>query len=495
MTSSLLDARRGSQRPRELLIPEYSTTAASEVIDLAQTAGLVLDPWQRFVLEHGLGEQRDGRWAAASVGTWVPRQNGKGGIIEALELGWLFLLGERLILHSAHEYKTAQEAFLRIKGLIENRPDLDKRVNRYWQANGEQGIELTKAAGGARLRFVARSRTSGRGFSGDKNVLDEAQELTLQQMAALLPTLSARPNPQLWYFGTPPEDATAWCYALKDAADDRAPRFAWFNWGADIDITNPEDLHRLDDRDEWYASNPALGIRITEDFVEDERRTLQIKFAPERLGAWPVKAKLGSVAGIDADTWKSLGDPEAERPADVVFSIDVSPMRDMASISVAGMQEDGLVQVSTVEHKAGTGWIAARCAELKETWDPACFVLDSKGPANTLLEELAAVDIRPPDNEDYPQRGFLSLMTMTEVAQAFGKFVDAARQSRLKHRDDAPLNTALAGANTRPLGEGSAWARKAGDITALVAATNANWALETQAPRAPLGDVGVFFFD
>jgi phage terminase large subunit-like protein len=73
-----------------------------------------LDPWQEFVLAHALGERADGKWAAFEVGVMVSRQNGKGAILEARELAGLFLLGERLIIHSAHQFDTSLEAFRRL---------------------------------------------------------------------------------------------------------------------------------------------------------------------------------------------------------------------------------------------------------------------------------------------------------------------------------------------------------------------------------------------
>ncbi|MEU6085606.1 hypothetical protein ABZ865_02165 [Streptomyces sp. NPDC047085] len=42
-------------------------------------------PAQQLVLTHGLGEQADGSWASFKNSVWVPRQNGKGAVIEALE--------------------------------------------------------------------------------------------------------------------------------------------------------------------------------------------------------------------------------------------------------------------------------------------------------------------------------------------------------------------------------------------------------------------------
>lgn len=143
MTSSLLDVRRGSQTPRVSTHPAAAYSSGPDVADLAEAAGLVLDPWQRYVLDRGLGERPDGKWASREVACWVPRQNGKGAIIEARVLAGLFLFREKRILWSAHEYKTAQEGFLRIRELIQNAPDFNALVKRYWEGSGEQGIELT----------------------------------------------------------------------------------------------------------------------------------------------------------------------------------------------------------------------------------------------------------------------------------------------------------------------------------------------------------------
>jgi phage terminase large subunit-like protein len=64
-----------------------------EAVELAASAGLVLDEWQAFVLERALGVRENGKWAAFEVGLVVPRQNGKGGLLEARELAGLFVLG------------------------------------------------------------------------------------------------------------------------------------------------------------------------------------------------------------------------------------------------------------------------------------------------------------------------------------------------------------------------------------------------------------------
>lgn len=108
--------------PRIMHAPAGPSSAGREAVDLAKLAGLVLDDWQALVLEHSLTERTDGRWAAFEVGLNVPRQNGKGSVLEARELAGLFLLGERLIIHSAHQFDTSLEAFRRLLFLIEDTP-------------------------------------------------------------------------------------------------------------------------------------------------------------------------------------------------------------------------------------------------------------------------------------------------------------------------------------------------------------------------------------
>ncbi|MGI5493874.1 hypothetical protein [Microtetraspora malaysiensis] len=485
MTNSTLDVRRGAQTPRVGRWPSYVSSAGTEAAELAASVGLHLDPWQRYVLEHGLGETADGQWAARKVSCWVPRQNGKGAVIEARTLAGLFLFGEKLILHSAHEYKTSAEAFLRLRSLIDGSDDLRRRVHRVHQANGEEGIELTRAAGGGRLRFIARSKGSGRGFTGWLNILDEAQELTAAQMAAILPTMSAVANPQIWYFGTPPSDPGAWVYGLRADGEAGVDRMAHFDWGADLNLGEPADVRRgLADVDLWYACNPALGQRISEEFVRDEATPsgLGDQFLVERLGVWPPRAADGPSV-LDLAAWQALTDEASRREGDVAFSLDVTPSRDAACIAVYGLRADGLGHVEIVDHRAGTDWVVERLVELRERWDPVAIALDTKGPAGSLIVPLEKVGITRPENPDKPQRGDLAIPTAQEVAAACGQLVDAITQATIRHIGQELIETAIRGAKTRPLGDAWAWGRRvsSADISPIVAVTLARWAYESRA--------------
>ncbi|NKS66768.1 hypothetical protein GS461_13400 [Rhodococcus hoagii] len=110
MSSLAVLPTRGDQQPRLLVKPEYAGTFGPEAAQFAARYGLVLDPWQRLVLDDWLGFRLDMKWSSSRCGLSVPRQNGKNGVLEVRELFGMVGLGER-ILHTAHEVKTARKAF------------------------------------------------------------------------------------------------------------------------------------------------------------------------------------------------------------------------------------------------------------------------------------------------------------------------------------------------------------------------------------------------
>lgn len=439
LTSLALPVLRGVQEPRVRCWPSYSSSAGREALDLARSVGLWLDPWQAFVLEHALGERRDGKWSAFEVALVVSRQNGKGAVLEARELAGLFLFGEQLILHSAHEFKTAQEAFRRVLAWVEGRDHLRKRVKRVRTSHGEEGIELTT---GARLRFVARSTGSGRGFSGDCVILDEAYNLGGDAMAALLPTLSARQNPQLWYASSAGMESSEQLLRVHErGVAGESPRLAYFEWSADPSLP-------LDSREAWAQSNPALGIRISEEFVEAERAALgDWEFSRERLGYWP---ESGGVHVIDPAVWAGLADPGSQPVGGVVFGAAANPEHTRASIAVVGGRADGAYHLEVIDTRDGSAWVPGRLAELVERWVPPVGPLvDPAGPGGAWLTALAELRVEP------------VLVTGREMAQACGAFYDGAVERRdVRHLNQAPLNAALLGAKQRPMGDVWVWHRR-----------------------------------
>jgi hypothetical protein len=132
--SSHLDERLGVQTPQIVHLPPNvaSLAQAEDAIELANHYGVAggypLDESQQFTLRAALGERADGTWAASTVADFEPRQNGKGDSIAARELAGLILFGEKLIIHTAHEFSTANEAFMRLVAVFENNDDLRSKV-------------------------------------------------------------------------------------------------------------------------------------------------------------------------------------------------------------------------------------------------------------------------------------------------------------------------------------------------------------------------------
>jgi hypothetical protein len=68
----------GPFNARALVVPDYVSSTGQEAIELAAMAGLILDPWQQFVLVNALGERADGKWAAFEVGVDVAAAERQG---------------------------------------------------------------------------------------------------------------------------------------------------------------------------------------------------------------------------------------------------------------------------------------------------------------------------------------------------------------------------------------------------------------------------------
>lgn len=470
MTISPPDVLTGVQRPRLLNVPlDVVSTAGQEAADLAASAGLYLDDWQRFVLDVALSEGSDGKWSAFEVALIVGRQNGKGSVLEARALAGLFLFDEALILHSAHEFKTAHEAFRRIRSLIENTPDLARKVKR-WRDSNEVSVELTT---GQRLMFVARSGGSGRGFSGDCVILDEAYNLGAKAMGALLPTLSARPNPQVWYTSSAPMETSEQLHRVRRrgiAGDE--PRLAYLEWSID-DETDDQD-----DPLSWARANPGFGIRISQQFVADEKRALdEHEFARERLGV--PDPELGAVPSvISPEQWAACEDQGSQIDGPLVLVVDMPPDRSQVTLSVGGRRADGLTHVEVIEQRKGTRWLRDEVVRLLGAHEVRHVLLAPGGPAGGVLPDVedACRAARPGDDE------VLRLVSTGEFTQACGRFFDlvTAETPGLRHLGQGTLDGAVAAGVRKLSGDAWRWARQSTDvdISPLCGCSVAAWAVD-----------------
>jgi len=487
------------------------SSAAQEFTELAALCGLILDPWQRWVLEHMLAEGADGLWLCYEILLIVARQNGKGSCLEARELGGLFLLHEPLIFHTAHRFDTSVRAFRRLRDLIEDVPDLDRRVRAYPQSHGSEGIELlpiptlimgsdgkmVRRSVAPELKYKTRSQTSGRGF--DKVTLlvyDEAMFLDADDVGASLPSQGVSANPQVIYTASAGLEVSTQLALMR--------RRLLAAWDDDEETYHPERADPDMFGAEWsirphhercepgcrkhddpytirsYArANPGLGMPrpgggpLSVRKIERYRSGMSaVQFAREILSVGTYPAPADGWAVIGRKLWTSTMTADLDRPAFPAFAVDMPNDRSMTSIAVAGSRADQRLQVEVTDHKPTGAWVIPRCVQLARQHKPCAFVIDKRSAAGSLIEPLE-------------QRGLVITQPQAaDIAHACGDFYDMARDDLLRHPQHDGLDGAVAGAVWRKLGDARAYDRAnlAVDISPLVAVTLAAWGHKTFGP-------------
>lgn len=500
---------RGVQTPRISSVPPYASSSGPEAVRLALAVGINLDPWQQQDLIDGMGESADWKcpecvwrsvdpapcpdhpdaellhpWAAFEVVEVDPRQNGKSEIEVARELAGALIIEEPLQIYSAHLFDTAMEIFLRLEQVVLGSDDLRREVKTRGSkmvgikhSHGEEGIEFRN---GCRIRFKARTGSGGRGFTSDRLGLDEAMILPERFLGSTVPTLSAVPNPQLWFFGSAPDeedpthDGIVLAKRRKRALVGGDRSMAYFERSADWEGDPAEvPAEVLDDRRQWALANAALGTRISVETVANERAAMgDRQFAVERLGigAWP-DTEEDADRIITAEMWTPLADPGSRIHRAHAFALSVEPGQGWATISAAGEREDGLYHVGVVDHAKGVGWVVDRCKYWLERFSGSVLVVDPRDDLADLLTELSAEGIQPVTTSP------------SDYKDACGGFFRAIVEKALRYKPPQPeLDAAVAGAKTEKLLNAWKWSWKHSTalISPLVSCTLALWGARTQ---------------
>ena len=382
----------GSQEPRLCIEPDSIATDGPDAAELMAAYGSTLDPWQKTIVDSWLARNEDGDYVMTSGGLSVPRQNGKNICLEAREFFGMVISGEK-ILHTAHQVKTEKKSFHRLSSMFKNRkyPEICDLVDHIRYTNGEEAIELKN---GGSIEYSARSRQAARGFDGiSLLVYDEAQELTDDQVEALMPTLSASATGtrQLIYTGTPPYPncpGTVFRRRRRSCLEDPGPHDVWHEWG--VAAKSVEDI-KLDDTTLWYMTNPALGIHLSEEFILQELKTMSPDgFARERLGWWAPELDHTEDLAIPAELWDSCRSskkkPEGKTAYGVKFSSDGSEV----ALCGAVIPADGPARISLIDRRPtgiGTRWLADW---LNERYTAAsCVVIDGRNGVDVLVDKIS----------------------------------------------------------------------------------------------------------
>jgi hypothetical protein len=480
----------GPAPPRVRVAPTSRANSWEDVADLARMLNFALDEWQEQALEAAMGERSDGRWASKFIGMSAPRQNGKSQLIVARALAGVLLFGEKTIIISAHETDTARTVWQRLIDVIEDNPTLEARVTGRMNAVNRESLTFGTGLDKQVIKLKARSATGSRGFSADCLLLDEAQILGKTAWGSIVPTMSARENPQAWLFGTPPtltDDPFAFTRVRESSLAKKA-RHCWLEWSAD-------EGDDIDDLETWAKANPSFGVRISPEACEDDRSAMDDdQFRMERLGMWSTESTAGV---IPADSWRDARDPESVPVESVALGVEVGPDLTWASVALAGQRADGAWHVALEADQstrgAGVAWLVPYVKALVEL-NPQIrtVVVDVAGPVKALVEQQRGargpwfftgtkVRVQP--------------IKVNDLGSTCSSLLSGVITADVRHMDQKPLTTAALAAGKRALGDTGmwVWSRRTAtsDITPIQAATLAlHGAQSSKATRPVRGGTG-----
>jgi hypothetical protein len=426
-----------------------------------------LDDAQRLAVEHMMAIRADGTWAARTTGRAEPRQNGKGDELEVVE-AWDLTRRGAPVMHTAHEIPTARSAHARLVGHLQSHRDLRKLIKQTRNSSMDLSIEMVN---GGVVRYRTRTAGGGRGLDDiARLIVDEAQHVTPDQLAASMPIVAVNPNPQTNFTGSAGIEGRSghWWGLRKRAMQGDGGDFAWLEHTAEevaladgqvVSIPpNPADV------DAWIKANPAFPARIPPGFLAEQLKVLgPALFAREYLCVWdPMPGELPSPFG--AGKWEACATgprPDGLRPGALGVAASYE-LKHGAIVAAATSGPD--VFVKPLRHGPGIQWLVAAARELQDEHG-VDVVIDGHGPAAEKIPALKDAGVR------------LQITGTAEVLDACAGIFDLVQDRLLHHGGDVELDRAVGAAVKRPVGDRWAWGRRQSeaDISTLEAVTLAVW--------------------
>lgn len=397
--------------------------------------------------------------------------------LEVVILYGLFVANHKTVLYTAHRAETAASIFERVQNAIKRTPSLQHelkadRSGGIRTGNGQWSIRLRN---GARAHFRTRSPDTGRGIDAvPLLIVDEVQNYSEDELAALQPITSSARNRQIWYAGSAGGKHSTVMGGLVRDAHDGVPGLVAHLYEASED-DDPKAVST------WLRTNPSAGAVLELETIESEaRRFPPSKFWRERLGRGDYPSAAGEEWVIPEPCWKARLDEDSEVDGPVAFVADSTVDLEWSTISVAGRRADGDIHIEVVAHERGTTWLGPRLAELARKHETSGIGVDLKSPsASTVLAGLRDAAVTVPVHE----------FTAEEIKNAWAWFYTAAKRSPAEapsvsvpgvwHRGADVLTNALAGASVRRLLDQQTWSRKGeSDSSPIISATQAGYLVQ-----------------
>lgn len=480
--------RLGTARnPERETLGDYIAECGNELgFDFYPWQNLLSDVSMELIPRREVGpNQSPLRLNAQYVGALVGRQSGKTAWSVARVVAQCLLpmrrdIAERVglsYLGSQHVAYTAQSRTVAVEKWSEHidiieASDYSRHIKKVIHSTGRECAFFTN---GSYYKPVTPNRTGARGSTLDLAIVDEALAHPLWLLGALRPTMAQRDGAELCL--------GAQFVVISNAGDEDSELLNRIQELGIESLSNPEarrvwlewsmhpDADPLSEQT-WLDTMPTSGLPngITLEFLRTEAETMRLEqFMREYLCHKVAKSREQLIPN---DRWMEQYRIDITVPADLVLALDVAPDRQRASLVAAG-SVGAYLPLEVIDGREGLDWVLERCVEVSERHG-APIVIDSGGPAASLIPYL--------EN----QKVTIIPIAAREVANAAAMFYDAVLAKRIAHLNDYRLNDAVTGASKRAVGERWAFDRRGNvDISPLVAASFAVWALETGQMQRP----------
>jgi phage terminase large subunit-like protein len=459
---------RGSTNPRVHTPLLKGKTRGDEVIEFAERIGEPLMPWQKLIVKDMFTVGKDNKFIRRTGLLLVARQSGKSHLGRMMCLAHLFLFKSPRVLIASSNRAMALVSFREMCYVIESHEFLKCQVKAIRYANGTESIELLPEFGGGRLDVVAATRDGSRGRTSHFTWGDELREWSEEAFTAITPTTRATDGQTFWTSNA--GDAFSLpLNSLVDRSKENPPKtFGYYEYSA-------PSMLKIDTNSKAFwegvaQANPALGIRVSREAIEESLSTSSHDaIMTELLCLWVSSLQSPFPPGSleecgDNDLVMSPG-------AYTVFGFDVSPSKRMATLCAGQILPDGRIGVGIL-HKWSNDIavndleIAAGIKGYADIWRPRQIMFD-KYATQSIADRLSNSG---QVTEDCSSQNFY---------QACGDLLDAIVSKRMVHNGQRDLIEQFD--NVAAKVSDSAWRivkrRSSGDISAPISVAMIIWKL------------------